>query len=64
MADINVEPRKRMGLWPWIVGLLVIALAIWAFTELLGDDEGEAAVESLEREAATAPAAAPAPPPP
>ena len=29
MADINIE-RKRPSIWPWVVGLLVLALLIWA----------------------------------
>ena len=38
MADINVE-RKGTSIWPWIIGLLVAALLIWALTGLFGDDE-------------------------
>jgi hypothetical protein len=29
MADIHVE--KRNAIWPWILGLVVLALLIWAF---------------------------------
>lgn len=44
MADINVE-RKSPGIWPWIIGLLVLALLIWALVAVLGgDDEAELAV--------------------
>lgn len=31
MAEINVE-RKGPSLWPWILGLLTLALLIWALT--------------------------------
>ena len=30
MAEIHVERKKRRGIWPWIVVLLVIAIAAWA----------------------------------
>ena len=36
MANINVE-RKDPGVWPWVVGLLVLAILVWAFVELLND---------------------------
>ncbi len=38
MADIRVEPR-RPGAWPWIAGLIVLALLIWGLTRLLGGDD-------------------------
>jgi hypothetical protein len=32
MADIHVEKnRTGMAVWPWVVGLVVLALLIWAF---------------------------------
>lgn len=44
MADINVEKRSP-GIWPWVVGLAVLALLIWALVALLdGDDDAEVAV--------------------
>ena len=44
MADINVE-RKGPSIWPWIIGLIILALLIWALAALLGDDdEAEVAV--------------------
>ena len=52
MADINVE-RKGTSIWPWIVGLIVLALLIWALMELFAEDEAEV-VE--EEPVATAPA--------
>ena len=56
MADINVE-RKGASIWPWILGLLVAALLIWALVGLFGDDEE---VETADP-AAEVGAAAPAP---
>ena len=41
MADIRVE-RKGRSIWPWIVGLIVLALLIWALMELLRRDDPEA----------------------
>lgn len=38
MADINVE-RKGPSIWPWIVGLIVLALLIWALVEMFGRDD-------------------------
>lgn len=42
MADIDVE-RKGPSIWPWIIGLIVLALVIWALAELLGDDADDTA---------------------
>lgn len=38
MADINVE-RKGPSIWPWVIGLVILALVIWAIAELMGDGE-------------------------
>ena len=38
MADIKVE-RKGPSIWPWIIGLLVLALLIFALMELFGRSE-------------------------
>jgi hypothetical protein len=38
VADINVE-RKGPSIWPWIIGLIVLALLIWALTQVLGRDD-------------------------
>lgn len=47
MADINVE-RKRPSLVPWVIGLILLAVLIWAGARLLGgsDDVQEPAVET------------------
>jgi type VI protein secretion system component VasF len=50
MTEIRIERRRRLALWPWAVGLLVLALAIWGIAELLGEDDGDEVVEQLERE--------------
>lgn len=38
MADIYVQ-RKGPSIWPWIIGLLVLALLIWALVQLFEEDE-------------------------
>jgi hypothetical protein len=53
MADINVE-RKRPSIWPWIVGLLVLALLIWAIAEMVDRDD-VARVDPAEEPAVPAP---------
>lgn len=54
MADINVE-RKQRSIWPWIIGLLVLALLIWGASEMLGGDDDETVV--VEETTVEAPAA-------
>ncbi|HEX7051985.1 MAG TPA: hypothetical protein VF188_17385, partial [Longimicrobiales bacterium] len=62
MADINVE-RKGPSIWPWIIGLIVLALLIWAIAEMVDTEEPAVAeVEPVER-VEQPPAAVPAPTP-
>ena len=35
MAEIHVE-RKRPRIWPWVVGLILLALLIWVVVEMFG----------------------------
>lgn len=37
MADINVE-RRGPKVWPWIIGLVVLVLLIWAIAEMVDRD--------------------------
>jgi hypothetical protein len=37
MADINVE-RKGPSVLPWVIGLVVLALLVWALMEMFGAD--------------------------
>lgn len=51
MADINIE-RKRSSVWPWVIGLIVLAALIWALTQLFDRDEPQlepAAVGMVEQ---------------
>lgn len=41
MAEINVE--KKSSPWPWIIGLIVLALVVWAAFEMLDDDVDDTA---------------------
>lgn len=42
MADIHVE--KRNSMWPWILGLIVLALLLWALFEGFDRDRAVAPV--------------------
>ena len=44
MADIDVV-KKGPSIWPWIIGLLVVALLIWGLAEMLGGDDDEVVVD-------------------
>lgn len=44
MAEIEVQ-RRGPTVWPWVIGLIVLALLIWALTEVLGDEEPEVPVQ-------------------
>ena len=67
MADVRVEHRERPerkgpSIWPWIIGLLVLALLIWAIAEMVGGDETRVAgVEEVEPGQQVPPAAVPTP---
>ena len=41
MAEIRVE-RKRTSLLPWILGILLLALIIWAVAESMDNDIDDA----------------------
>jgi hypothetical protein len=45
MADIDIQKKSGPGIWPWIVGLLLLVLVVWGVTRLTGtdDDTGMAA---------------------
>lgn len=49
MAEIRVE-RKRTSLLPWILGILLLALVIWAVAESMDNDVDDAgtAVSGIE----------------
>ena len=41
MAEIRVE-KKRTSLLPWILGILLLALVIWAVAESMDNDADDA----------------------
>lgn len=41
MAEIRVE-RKRTSLLPWILGILLLALILWAVAESMNNDADDA----------------------
>ena len=45
MAAAEARPR-RPGAWPWIAGLIVLALLLWGLTRLL-DDGAPLAAEAV-----------------
>jgi hypothetical protein len=63
MADINIE-RKSSSIWPWIVGLLLLAVVVFVVLQYFkGRDDG-AVVTPADSSAVTAPQYQPAPVPP
>ena len=44
MAEIRVE-RKRTSLLPWILGILLLALILWAVAESMDNDVDDAVSE-------------------
>ena len=64
MADIDIEKKEKkgMGILPWILGLLLLALVLWGLTQC-GDGGGEEAVVVPADTAVADPAAAAAPVP-
>lgn len=38
MAEIRIERKHGRNLWPWLVGLVVLALLMWAIAELVNTD--------------------------
>lgn len=62
MADINLE-RKERSVWPWILGLLVLAALIWGATELFdrGPRVTERVTETVTEPTVEMPATTPSP---
>ena len=60
MAEINVE-RKGPSVWPWVVGLLVIALLAWALIEMFGRDQRSGQPAATDTVGVPAQPGAPAP---
>lgn len=39
MAEIHIERKRTTNIWPWIIGLILAALLIWALYEVMDRDE-------------------------
>ena len=48
MADIRIEEKASPSIWPWILGLLLLALVGWGLVEVFGDDDDDMVAESTE----------------
>lgn len=56
MADqINVTDTRSRSPWPWIIGLIVLAILIWAIAQM-GTGAGDTNDVQIDVPAATAPA--------
>lgn len=56
MADqINVTDSRSRSPWPWIFGVIVLAILVWAIFQM-GDGAGDTTEVQIEVPAATAPA--------
>ena len=55
MAEIRIERRRGTGLWPWLIGLVVLALLMWAIAELVNTDRDNKTMAAAD--SAGAPAA-------
>jgi hypothetical protein len=42
VADINVQKKSGPGMWPWIIGALVLVLVVWGIAEMTRDDHDTA----------------------
>jgi hypothetical protein len=41
MADIDIQRKESTPIWPWIVGLVLIALLVWAAMRMFGGRDEE-----------------------
>ncbi len=65
MAEIRIERKPGPSLWPWVIGLVVLALLIWAIAELVNTDRDNKTMAAAdEANAPVANAAAPGAPAP
>lgn len=39
MAEIKIEHKKPMNVWPWVIAVIVLLLLIWGATRLMHHDD-------------------------
>jgi len=65
MAEIRVERKKTTNIWPWIIGLILLALVAWGITSAMHRDDNRAGTATTNHAALTLPqtpvSASPAP---
>lgn len=45
MAEIRVEHKKRSNAWMWLLGLVLLALVLWAVLEMMDNNRQDGAGE-------------------
>lgn len=57
MAEIRVERKKPTNIWPWIIGLILLALVAWGITSAMHHDDNQAGTATTNHAALTLPQA-------
>lgn len=39
MAEIKIEHKKPMNIWPWVIAVIVLLLLIWGAVRLMHHDD-------------------------
>jgi hypothetical protein len=61
MADIDIQEKRGPGLWPWLIGLVALALVVWGVVQYMDNDEDLVATTTAEEQVTPAEPLAPAP---
>ena len=62
MADINIE-RKSTSIWPWIIGLLLLAIVVFVVLQTFKGGSEDEVVTPVDSATIQQPQYQPAPPP-
>jgi hypothetical protein len=62
MADINIE-RKSTSIWPWIIGLLLLAVVVFVVLQTFNGRSEEETITPVDSATVQQPNYQPAPPP-
>lgn len=52
MAEIEIQKKKNNNIWPWIIGLIVVAALIWLLAGAFDDDDDVVEQEPVSTTAA------------